>query len=753
MRRTLPALLIVVFALLACGDEPAPAPPVPSPPPAPAAGTVAALLADWTPPDDVSARVEAWTNADAVHTTLKDMPGAENVPLIRAALRLPDGPVARIAARHVDADHYDRNERLRATRLIIAAVARGESNSLWNLLETASAADLRTELLPRLRTMPVERLGDNQLGGFHKLMRADDLPAVCEWFLTADPPLPETIAGDIEIAAWHTTKHRREVARVILRGRPVPRDDGEGLPESLVAVLGLVFPREGDPVVDVGRYDGWALQWLADEVPVSADAAVLLSIARDHPHPIVLWALRHVASDTRVKATLAHHDQPAGYAALASAGDRDALTHLRYAAREDDEAMAFLLLVDPTAAREELFEQLVDDETADDAVRDITDILEDIRYVLCLDLPAATLDPLAERLLASDVAPEVLLALAPVLRRLWSEDCADAILARLDPKRMPHPDRDDELPVGDLEFALLELARRDACVDLLRGWARGDDEASREFALPLLASLGDDASGDLIAEWFRDHVDDEPWPPLGRVEHPQVRALLTDLAATDDDVGRAALHTLAELDGLPPHVYFPSVSLSTEGLARVRGLVLAGRGIDAFVLQYELDPEWYVDHAGDTDDPRVTAHVRERATLRGEDEYLSAMQELAAQGDANARAIVLAAVRDGDYRWTEEIRPRAWMLDNGVESLLPWADLAESNCCLAVNGEFPVFRRAGATLGHWPEPGWSGHGHGDPPALRMRTWFAEWGPDLVRSDLLSDEDGPQWAPRPRRSGR
>ncbi len=655
-------------------------------------------------------RLAVLADTDAGWDLIQALALADQVRVVRTGLRLPTGAAGAACAQMADANWFDLAEhRVAADHIVTDFVAPSfipRERSLWPLIEHFSGSDVRG-ILERLRGVPGRRLSESSVSVLHKVMRPDALPVAAALVESFGDDVPRGLDEQVWLHAWHTDRHREDVARAVLgaqRADALP-DAAPGLPPLLADCLrSLYLEREHDDS-ERHAYGRWALRWLRDAVPDETDAPLLVALVVERRQPVAAWSLRHlsdIASWEALHETLdaieAYDDLGAlGSAAVAALIHRGAngLTWiLADATPTSASAVAFLLETDPDAAVEALTAALFDPDFALDEHGDplwsgplsaLNGALDRERLRFGLTWTDSVLTELEERALASDADAGTLLGLADTVPACRTKRLLDEALRRAGATTFQEA----------WQLATFEVAAPAALRVRLRDWAISTHADSREFALSALLAMGDPEAGPRLVAALEDgslEPSDEGLSALVRSAGPEVRAFLRR-RADDPDVYASwdALTALAVLDGLPPGVELtPSVyehaedsttGPSPDDITAVRDLVLAGRPIEAFVRLLEATRDEPRAGAGDVDDPRVTAYLQRLREQRHLELYPWATAELAIQGDLEARAETWQALRTGNYRWCDNLDWRQRTMGHDLGTLPLWAAFFESSCC------------------------------------------------------------------------
>lgn len=349
----------------------------------------------------------------------------------------------------------------------------------------------------------------------------------------------------------------------------------------------------------------------------------------------------------------------------------------------------------------------------------------------------ASLQGFADAALRADHVPtDLLIRIGLVVPGCRTRRFAEALLDRLDAAEWPFADYACGRPEVDPALPYFEVCARDAFVGRLRRWAASDDAATRSSAIQALLDLGDVASADAIVRWAegvreRNHAK-VPWLELGRLPHPGVRAFLVrhveEAAGEFPPSVRLALAALAWSDGV--HCDWKWIgSLPSDEVPEIARLILEGRGTDALFRAAESEPGNWLWEIGHVRDPRTVPFLRRLRDRREQDLYVRLTGELALAGDAEARAEVLAAIRDGRYGWIAVLPLHVRDLGDALVMAPVWLAALESNGSLC------------REVLPWFEATFDVHGGGDgcgreaTHAARIRAFFDRHGGRFVESRL------------------
>ncbi len=573
---------------------------------------------------------------------------------------------------------------------------------------------------------------------------------------------------DLYVQAFRYALHR---LRAVAEGKPVPRLEDvpplaprPGLPAAVLelaraawsaagagqVVLGA--PQEGsDETRGAAAFDPglWLARWLRRTAPVEADLDLLLELTQlpHAPMQARAWAGRQVArfegrTAGRVRERLLGGGRDDD-AALAAAAQAAALGRsAAWQALGHDPSLGWHWLAAPLAAEERVWRALTQGGLPEGLEPDAR-VFD--AYDLGIEVPAAALARLAERLRAGGAPPRAELAFfARVVPESMTVADAERIAARW--LEAPRFEASDDDLVQDL--AALEVRAPEALARLLRRWA--DPEATpegREAALGLLARLGDTALAEALAATVPAGALESVH--LARVKHPAMEVAfqgLLERATSEKDLEREAeaLQALAILRGCPEALagFLGPHARDHDDPGRwqweeARALVLAGDPIGAVLVRTRAGTDVggasieAVVGLGRTRDPRVTQRLAAWRDAPGSGLHWPATAALALQGDAAARAAWERLLRSGRTFVIEDLQhPAFFTLDGDAALVRHWIEMLGTNCCLAWN--------AGEALGPlFPTAPFEAlAGDGGRACATARAWYALHGPHLVWSRLL-----------------
>lgn len=747
--------------------------------------SAASSMGGWNPPPDVLDAARALGQGDETsrHAALERveaLPAARRVEILRAGLRLPDGPAAMACA-----------ARLRWTEVDDAESARIVSLGLLDALQPDSAFDFdevrsllgSTEIQPLLDRLAVEpRIsGAAQiLSDVHRQVRAVHVPALCRLALIDDEDVAKSALENLRIAVGFTDRHREEVARTILALGPWPTKDVRqpepgaprvrsvellakraGWPPALVAVVQTLW-LEGARAPDwIWEFDRWALRWIHEAAPAAEDLGTLASLvkfglAEESDRLLCACAtalarLQDSRADRLLEQIAAREDIEGFLFAVAPLAARGAVAHrdrMLADAHGEDASLALALhaAADPVQGGRLLRERLLSGQPADalaalhavNASRFSQDMLCDGPLI-----PALAYTGLEDAAVASELPGLDLARLGARVPACRTARIAAAALGRLaiapSNEQIEVHGGTDRLLARDMAF--LEVADGDELRRVLRRWAANESPSTvqaRDLALQALLLLGDPESGGRLAAWVEsgaaDATSDSEVPAivlLARSVSPAVTAYIDEKVASDSPP--LALAAKAVLGGLPECValaladaFDPEADDAEVRDARAR-LVRDGKAVEVVLEWCFREEEMGMADVGLVRDERVVAALRRVRDARERGLYLWATCQLMLAGDDEATAELDRALRTGRYRWIDNREPLHLTLGGRLDRLPMWIDELESNCCRAV----PIFemltaRRPGSALLDIPHPQ-AGSARWTPAAIVRRAWAEDGG--------------------------
>jgi hypothetical protein len=699
----------------------------------------------WTPPNaalDFARRLNDATAKEAALAELERVSPRTRIEILRAGLRLADGPAAVACASRLGAEHLDAWESRRVIDLLLpvafSSVTEADYNSSLRFI-------LGCDDLPRLfESMPDGGPWDEEvrLGKIHVYVRAEHLPVIAPKLLSADPRVRSAAEEAVSSGLQYTDKHREAVAAVFwqLAGRKPDGSDADAPsdPEPALPGLSLWLRRmlqvailEDHESIDTVGAAAWTLRWLATEIPGPLDVPLLLDIAGrlrllkfSEGLCVALRALGRVSGDaTPVEwdALASGEGEAASYAALgarARRGDRIALSELKDLAQKSGLALAFLFDAVPeqalghisTLIKEGRLGGLHDSDRGEESEFVCMETLAG-NYALDWDrflLKSATNDLIAPQTPLRDLCFAFLrlpgfrtkIVAGEIMRRLEGHLNSGDFSAWL-------PELDHRICGSDREtlMSALEVTDGGRLRSLLRGWARADIAEARDLGCRYLLLLGDPLCWKPLMEWILDNDPRvETMKLLGRSSCPELVEYLKALPAPWE-LGQesglspelaSAIETGACLAALACALGvaedFELDETFDEGFPRGRTAWNRMRGGD---VQGALDDMLAaLQEAGSAetgrmsrgisncDHPAARSYLEELRQRRELGRYWWATGQLAIMGDEEARAEIWDVVRTGRYGTCEEIGDvRALSLGRNVHALNYWVSELESNCC------------------------------------------------------------------------
>jgi hypothetical protein len=724
-----------LVSLAACGDERAAEPP--AAPPASADPTSRAARAEaeapapsrvlddrggWDPADDLldlAARLGDPATKPAALAELAALPGARRIDVLRAGLRLRDDAAARACAARLEWKWIDGWECARCVDLLVGDVLRpGTEADFHELRSYLGSVDL-ARVFASAPPFPWAIEPSQVVGQMHRLIRREH----AEMFLTGAglgiPEIDDLMFGEYGATAFaRSDAHRDAFQRRAMRDDPASTPTGPGLPPIVRR-----WWREAaawEPLDDTKPWEpgGWDVRWMFDS-DVSGDDSALLcdALARLHHRAVsretavlLLGKTRDARSESLLRKLIDDGDSCAWDArlALARRGDAAMLDWAETEAIEDEDALATLMEAAPDRARRFLESVLLGDDDA--RAHRLLERLERFAVPGAMELPAGHPDwrrtsfagfeaaALAKPLPALRLVRMAVVVPGMRTRRVAAAAAASLTDHDLDPARLRESDGPlERLPLEDVA-AFLETGAPDAFRAKLRDVASGDGPG-RETALGWLLSIGDPESAPLLVANADRLERGEVLVELARTQSPVVRADLerrvkaAQTAGDADDLRRAVI-ALAVFHGLPEEATY---AFETDFPAGAVEDVLAAKPVDALVrilrallAQAVSDDEGAesVENAwriGAVRDPRVLDWLREVRRRRELGAYWYATSQLAAAGDAAARAEYWKVILDGRYRIIDDAgdefgRTLGWDL---AATLPHWISELETNCCRA----------------------------------------------------------------------
>lgn len=736
-------------------------------------GAVGPIPGDpWTPPPGALALAGRLGSGDpaeraAAEEALAALDEEGRISVLRAGLRLPDGPAAVACAGRLEWAWIDVREAARSVAILTPTVFRVDSAANFEEFRSYLGSD---ELGPVLETLLPESPGaasgeftGDGLSALHRVVRAEHFPLLCRLAVHPDEGIRDGAFDCMHTALDNTDRFREEFARVLLahwqdrlvEGPEVPPEDGSGYPVLLREVLRHAFVERGA----TATVERWALRWMNDRRPGPGDVELLLAMEETGLLPgyaefvllLALGDLRDEATgallDSRLDPSVRILETDLSAAALHAAvrrGRAGAMDRLLVLARENHSALVLLADLAPAAAAAILREFLLarDPEAAAAARRWAEDCLW-TGETLDRPLPEGIFDGLEEAALAAGLDGGALARLGTLHPALATRRIARAAVEDLRRREFPAVEdgSDASLLPDPREAAFLDIAAPEEFRTLLREWAAAEDGEQRTWARIALLRLGDPVAGPMLAAWVEEGGGEEegeesPLYLLARIPSPEVEALLRARAAKEpwDAEGLVAYAALHGFQGwsLAGVISDPDETLPDPALrAEFRRLVLEGRPVDALAAVLAARPDHEGGELGAVDDPRVRAHLEGLRDRRAPGKHRHAVEQLALAGDAAAREELWSAYRAGRYRWVDEGDYDTMTLGWDLSTIPFWIGELESNCCRFYKPAWVLDNRFGI----------------DPfdfqkslaiPADVLRRWWARCGGRLRRSPLAEE---------------
>ncbi len=757
--RLLPRLLLAAALIPGCAS-PGPAGPIPGDP--------------WTPPPGalaLAARLGSGDPAEraAAEEALAALDGEGRISVLRAGLRLPDGPAAVACAGRLEWTWLDVREAARSVAILMPTLFAPGAEANFEEFRSYVGSDELGPLLETVGAGPWEIHGYEDMTGplsqLHRVVRAEHFPILCRLAVHPDAGVRAGAFDGLVTTLDNTDRFREEVARCRLaRGQdglvegPASREVvGSGYPIRLREVLRRFFIERLLPGPEMGAVERWALRWMNDERPGPGDAGFLLAMEKaDHLPSAAEFVLLLALGDLRDEATGARLDarldpsvrilEADHLAAALHAGVRrgraGAMDRLRGLARENPTALVLLADLEPGAAAAILREFLLvrEPEPAAAARRWAEDCLW-TGETLDRPLPDGIFDGLEEAALAAGLDGGALARLGTLHPALATRSLARAAVEEFRRRGFPAGEDDSDPSLLDpREAAFLDVAAPEEFRALLREWAEADDGEVRAWARRMLLLLGDRASGPMLAAFVEEGggEDSDPGPLhlLARIPCPEVAALLRARAAEEPWNG-PGLSAYAALHGFPGDslafvASFPDETLPDPALrAEFRRLVLEGRPVDALAAVLAARPDHEGWGLGAVDDPRVRAHLEGLRDRRAPGKHRYAIEQLALGGDAAAREELWSAYRAGRYRWVDEADYDTMTLGWDLSTLPYWIGELESNCCRFYKPAWLLDNRFGIDPHNFAKSLAI-------PADVLRRWWERCGSRLRKSPLAEE---------------
>lgn len=720
-----------VIALAACGGDPPAAQPSagaarPAARPAPRAAFVPARdprlredCGDWVPASDLldlAARLGDTASKPDALAALDAAPVAHRIDVLRAGLRLADVAAARACAARLEWKWIDGWECARCVDLLVEDVLRPESEADFDELRSYMGSVDLPRIFANAPPLPWSVAPAQVAGQMHRLQR----PAHAALFLLPDPRLPEllrdTLASEYFATACHLSDANRGVLHQYWYGdAPADTPPGPCLPPLIRQWWTVAMEWTNELGEKPWEPHPWDIRWMLASPVSDADAAMLCdALDRLHHRALsrgvavqLLGKARDERSAAKLRALISEDDW--GFSArlaLARRGDDGMLAwaESEVTTEADFDCLATLMETAPARARRLFDTVLLGDDDA--AAHRLLGALERFARPGAIDLAIG--HPDWRRTAFDGFEAAAAGASLPALRlgriALSVPGCrtrrvAAVVASRLTAADLDAEAHDDDDARSDLDLnelgAFLETGARDVLVRSLRTIA-AETGPARDTALCWLASIGDPASAELlVAEIDRISAS---IVALARTKAPVVRANLEGRVKSaqesrDADALRDAVQALAVFHGLPEDASSAFGSDLTEADV---AQVLDGRPTDALVavvarllpapdaMDGAAGPEWAGD-VGAVDDPRIREWLREVRRRRDLESYWYATGQLAASGDASARAEMWGVIRDGRYRIVDDASESfALTLGWDLAATLPhWIAELETNCCRA----------------------------------------------------------------------
>jgi hypothetical protein len=666
---------------------------------------------------------------------------AGRVPTLRRGLWSRDPEIALRSAAGLTHDDLDATESERVMEVLLPEGQRlGCGVDFDELRSIIGSAELPACMMYLCRARRrAER--DNAFGHFHRISRADEIPALL-WFGRNEER--EALSGWDEIGQpdWHSDRYARERA-----ASETGEDPGAEERAQLLAFLREKLEREADGL--------WPPEvWMLNVYePVAEDAELLLALARSLEletgagaieQAVALRALgrlRDEASAAYLRARAKNRDDgseaPHATAALARRGDQEATRRLVEWSRNLPEAMTLLIEVRPRLAVDVLLERLRDPEQAATCLDPLcfASGFEEATFHASW-WPEEAFLGIEPALAASPPSPAVLARVVVEVPLCRTRRLARILFDSLSPDRPPpwwQPDVEGNAETwGDLAWngspdviaAFLFSVSPERTRVLLRSWARRPEPELRDWARRALLLVGDPAHAKDLLAWLGR---DDRVAILGRSDSPEVRTWLRLRARqAEDPWDRAeAVRVLARLQGWPAHVPLNRPD-DEEAPGPDAALILAGRTEEA--IRAWPWTRWLADLESDP----ATAPVRRRLGRRAQ------------AGDRRARAAFWSALRCGRYRWIHYVFENdVHTLNRDPQTYPHWLADMDSNCCRISDGmAYGVFGMPFLEPAGWDQHSLydvvHGGGIGRPPSQHALALFRLTGGEWVWSPIHDD---------------
>ena len=705
--RTLVAAAALAVAIGAgCGDgAPATAQePLRSPAPAPPAPRDSRLrddLGGWEPAAELIEEASSLGDPErkaAALAALDAGPLAHKIDVLRAGLRLRDEVAARTCAARLTWEWIDNWECARCVDLLKADVLRPGSEASFDEFRSYLGTVDLPAFVDALPPLPWNYDKVEMVGHLHRLLHEDSIDVVAK--LAGHP---DAEIADTAVAIWWQTiadrsDRRREDALFlgVRDGKRPAHAPMPGLSSALVdelrssylADLSLGGP-DAPPVKQETGIDNWTRRWCFDSTPGPQDEELLIEIA-DRCGTYSVWAaggvatvllgrLRGQASDEFLAADVVDDETSHAWMALAMRGAPGAVDHLaEWSAGEESDGhlvLAALMAADPVRARAVIEERVLGGDE-DLALRTLSDLVECVApgwssEALAFDYRQMSWEGFEAKARAAPMS-----ALRRAMVGFAVPGCRTRALAEMACRELDASFLTPELP-DDVYVAFLETAAPESFRIALRRVAASDDEDARAAALGLLLEIGDPPSGAQLLELTENDPFGGVAELLGRSPSPEVLAFLQERVREREH--KPPIEGLAVALGAPEGLDWPSEDVPSL----VREELLAGRWREAFHAVLAAAPD---EEHGDVgilrDDPQVRSYLERLRTRRDLGHYWYATGQLAAMGDAAARAEFWGAMTDGRYRITDKVAGFAKTLGGDLPATMPfWLEQLRSNCC------------------------------------------------------------------------
>ena len=767
--------LIALFALLATAEA---RPQDPGGKPRP-------LHDRWRPSPELIAEAASLVVDEARHDWL--LPIEEGDPLayrkvevLRAGLRLPDGPAAVACASALEPVHLDAWESARVVELLLPRAFTPETTIDFD--ERLRWIMGSTDIPALFNAMPAGQPWSRniQLGKIHVIMRSHHARLGARWIGTEDLRIRGVASSAIWAAIGYDDRFREEIAEALLdlagrEGEAASRT--RGLPSHLVEILRWVhrdgFEKDCEQLglPEFPRHlPGWSLRWLADEIPGTRDEELLLwLLARvanakvrglddSTGQSVVLRALGYLKGDHGLAALEAADPavDPFAAAAMFQRGRHEHLESLVARVGIHEAALPLLLQLAPTVAREHISRAFRGNAPERRAMLSALAELDYATRAYRIRWDRQSLQPLHQELAAqAGDAPLAACAFALLLPGCATRGLAEAAMeAMLDDDTQSErsavdfsegaasfPSRISTFPsdIGERVIGFLDATRPEQLRKMLRRWSDSETPVVRRFARETLLRLGDPASGPLLVEYIEGIKDSEDWKPiatLARSASPKVNAYVRE-GYTKGDCDLATLAICRGLDVRAEFTFRQAVDWveDVDRMARIEALVLAGNPVGALaeaMESYPLEEAPNLSNIGIIRDARIAEWLRGVQIRRESGQYAWATGQLSLMGSADDRAETWSVLRDGRYGWLTELDDI--VVTNGYDAATMgyWIDELRSQCCRIAMGESAVGRNLLDD-----ELSWFSGAEG--AGMTPYEWAARhWRPDATRRLVWSD---------------